>query len=100
MSSRNQFFFEIAYQDILIETLLYLIIFGLKMTKKPYQNTRHINNQTMIVLLTITYYTLLQLSKHCINSVVCSLLQPLCCSSRKEGINCECALLRGQNMVR
>ena len=34
MSSRNQFFFEIAYQDILIETLLYLIIFGLKMTKK------------------------------------------------------------------
>ena len=98
MSSRNQFFFEIAYQDF--ATRLYLIIFGPNIRNKPYQNKRRMNNQTMIILLTITYYTLLQLSKHCINSAICSLLRPLCCSPRKEGINCECALLRGQNMVR
>ena len=33
-------------------------------------------------------------SKHRVNSVVCSPLQPPCCSPREEGIDCKRALLR------
>ena len=32
-------------------------------------------------------------------SGVCFLLQPPCCSPREEGLNCKCTRLRRQNMV-
>ena len=48
---------------------------------------------------THVYCTLLLLLTHCISSAVCSLLQLLCCSPREEGINCECAFLRRENMM-
>ena len=46
-----------------------------------------------------TYFTLLLLSKHWINSAVCSFLQLLGCWSYEEKINCEYVLFRRQNMV-
>ena len=46
-----------------------------------------------------TYFTLLLLSKHWINSAVCSFLRLLGCWSYEEKINCEYVLFRRQNMV-
>ena len=63
---------------------------------RPYNNLKATKQMQVYFR---TYRKLLLLSKHRINSVVCSFLQLLGCWSYEEEINCEYALFRRQNMV-